>query len=241
MNVMYGYTAAGFTGRMPCADIADAIISTAKNLLYQSIQTLEKTTPDHFTVIYGDTDSVFLLMQHLSVEEAFAASRPLVRDLNARLDVPLELKFEKVYSSFVSFSKKRYAGIRLESPDSKGEFESKGLEDIRTDSFKLLQAFFRRALESSLRERNLSRLKAMYQDVVHGMVGLTSTERARSACRTSSSCGASRTRSTRTRCPPRCSTRRTWVWTKWPSRSRATTSSTSSSTASGSAEPTRRY
>lgn len=28
-NVTYGYTAAGFSGRMPCAEIADAIVQVA--------------------------------------------------------------------------------------------------------------------------------------------------------------------------------------------------------------------
>ena len=34
MNVMYGYTSAGFTGKMPCGDIGDAVVSTARTLLY---------------------------------------------------------------------------------------------------------------------------------------------------------------------------------------------------------------
>ena len=33
MNVMYGYTAAGWTGKMPCNDIGDAIVSTAAYIL----------------------------------------------------------------------------------------------------------------------------------------------------------------------------------------------------------------
>ena len=33
MNVMYGYTSAGFSGKMPCGDIADAVVSTAWYIL----------------------------------------------------------------------------------------------------------------------------------------------------------------------------------------------------------------
>lgn len=30
-NVTYGYTAAGFSGRMPCAELADSIVQVKKN------------------------------------------------------------------------------------------------------------------------------------------------------------------------------------------------------------------
>lgn len=32
-NVTYGYTAASFSGRMPCVEIADAIVQTARDTL----------------------------------------------------------------------------------------------------------------------------------------------------------------------------------------------------------------
>jgi DNA polymerase zeta len=33
MNVMYGYTAAGYSGRMPCVDIGDSVVATGKQIL----------------------------------------------------------------------------------------------------------------------------------------------------------------------------------------------------------------
>lgn len=33
MNVMYGYTSAGWTGKMPCNDISDAVLSQANTIL----------------------------------------------------------------------------------------------------------------------------------------------------------------------------------------------------------------
>jgi DNA polymerase zeta len=32
-NVTYGYTAAGFSGRMPCAQLADAIVQVRMNII----------------------------------------------------------------------------------------------------------------------------------------------------------------------------------------------------------------
>jgi DNA polymerase zeta len=34
-NVTYGYTGASFSGRMPCSDIADAIVETGRMILEQ--------------------------------------------------------------------------------------------------------------------------------------------------------------------------------------------------------------
>lgn len=59
MNLMYGYTAAGWTGKMPCNDIAEAIVQTSANVLQQAMKFIE-TLSDDFKVIYGDTDSIFV-------------------------------------------------------------------------------------------------------------------------------------------------------------------------------------
>ena len=42
MNVLYGYTGASFSGRMPCSEIADAVVQTAKTILENSIQFIVK-------------------------------------------------------------------------------------------------------------------------------------------------------------------------------------------------------
>lgn len=42
MNVMYGYTGASFSGRMPSSEIADAVVQTAKTILENSIDFIVK-------------------------------------------------------------------------------------------------------------------------------------------------------------------------------------------------------
>lgn len=36
MNVLYGYTGASFTGRMPSGDIADSVVETGRALLTEA-------------------------------------------------------------------------------------------------------------------------------------------------------------------------------------------------------------
>jgi len=38
MNVLYGYTGASYSGRMPCNDIADSVVETGKWILEDTIK-----------------------------------------------------------------------------------------------------------------------------------------------------------------------------------------------------------
>jgi len=43
-NVTYGYTAASFTGRMPCSELADAIVKAGRHTLEHAIEMVESET-----------------------------------------------------------------------------------------------------------------------------------------------------------------------------------------------------
>lgn len=55
-NVTYGYTAAGFSGRMPCAELADSIVQCGRRTLETSISFVNNHGKWKAKVIYGDTD-----------------------------------------------------------------------------------------------------------------------------------------------------------------------------------------
>ena len=60
-NVTYGYTAANWSGRMPCEEVADAIVSKGRETLEKAIEEIDEAPFDKYKgakVIYGDTDSV---------------------------------------------------------------------------------------------------------------------------------------------------------------------------------------
>lgn len=67
-NVTYGYTAANWSGRMPCEEVADAIVAKGREALERAIQYVEaqsgtKGKYPGARVIYGDTDSLFVLFE----------------------------------------------------------------------------------------------------------------------------------------------------------------------------------
>lgn len=75
-NATYGYTAASWSGRMPCEELADAIVSKGRETLERTIQYIHENSlhtsnnkTNHYAkygnarVIYGDTDSLFILLK----------------------------------------------------------------------------------------------------------------------------------------------------------------------------------
>lgn len=149
-NVTYGYTSASFSGRMPCAPLADAIVSLGRETLHRAINAIVADEDGQFMgarVVYGDTDSLFVEVPGASRAEAFEVGRAIAARVTATEPHPVELEFEKVYHPCVLVTKKRYAGfawtsVRQGSP----AFEVKGLESVRRDSCAAVAKTMDRAL-----------------------------------------------------------------------------------------------
>jgi len=125
-------------------DLANAITSTGREMLLWSKQWFERRG---FTVLYGDTDSLFVRSGIDSAEAASATGKELTAQLNAelaahiaqrwQLESKLDLKFEKLYLKlFLPHARhsargasKRYAGLRHDN----GQLEFVGMEVVRRD------------------------------------------------------------------------------------------------------------
>lgn len=70
------YINAGFSGRMPNAQIGDAIVEYGRVVLTRSIDYVRRKYPG-VEVVYADTDSMFLHCVGMQREEAFALGRQL--------------------------------------------------------------------------------------------------------------------------------------------------------------------
>ena len=133
-NVCYGYTAATFTGRMPCSDIADSIVLLARQTLERAIRTVEGNPRWNAKVVYGDTDSLFVLLPGATRDEAFRRGKEIVETVTRMNPAPVTLKFEKVYHPCFMIVKKRYVGYAWESPtQTVPKFDAKGIEFVRRD------------------------------------------------------------------------------------------------------------
>ena len=133
-NVTYGYTAAGYSGRMPMAELADAIVAQGRSTLEWAIELVEQDTSWKAEVIYGDTDSLFIRLKRRTKEEAFKIGREIADRITALSPSSVVLKLEKVYLGLFLVSKKRYVGFSYESSDqSTPNFDDKGIETRRRD------------------------------------------------------------------------------------------------------------
>ncbi len=157
MNSFYGVL--GSSGcRFHDARLASSITRRGHEIITSSRDYIEQ---QGYKVIYGDTDSVFVLLGPDHDEaRAQQIGRQLQQQLNAwwmqrlrdeyRLDCALEIEFETHFIRFLmptlrgakTGSKKRYAGYVR---DGKGGFKLvfKGLESVRSDWTPLAQQFQR--------------------------------------------------------------------------------------------------
>ena len=163
-NVTYGYTSANFSGRMPCIEIGDSIVAKGRETLESAIELVNNTPKWGGRVVYGDTDSLFILFKGCSKEDAFKRGHEiaeLVTELNPK---PVKLKFEKVYYPCVLQTKKRYVGMKYESPDDPGEYEAKGIETVRRDGCPASVKTLKQALHILFKTRDLSNIKTFLQN-----------------------------------------------------------------------------
>ncbi|KAG8688934.1 DNA polymerase zeta [Ceratobasidium sp. 423] len=159
-NVTFGYTMAGFSGRMPAAEIADSIVQSGRETLEKAIALIEATPKWGARVVYGDTDSLFIYLPGRTKDEAFRIGNEIANVVTETNPPPIKLKFEKVYYPCVLMTKKRYVGFKYENPDDKQpEFDAKGIETVRRDGIPAGQKMVERCLKILFRSQDFSEVK----------------------------------------------------------------------------------
>ncbi|SPO23464.1 probable catalytic subunit of DNA polymerase zeta UPR-1 [Ustilago trichophora] len=163
-NVTYGYTSASFSGRMPCVEIADAIVQTGRETLEKAMDLINGTAEWSAQVVYGDTDSLFVYLPGRTKEEAFHLGHTIADKVTSLNPRPVKLKFEKVYLPSVLLAKKRYVGFKYETlEDREPGFDAKGIETVRRDFHPAIQRMLEACIRILFRSRDLSAVKSYLQ------------------------------------------------------------------------------
>ena len=153
MNSFYGVMGS-YGCRFYHPDLPRAITGSGHKLLLGSKDYLEKKD---LKVIYGDTDSLFVMLKDVSVDDGETQGKKVVKLLNNfwknklkkefNVESYLELEYEKYYKKFIITpargadigAKKRYAGLLFK--DGKENIEFVGMEFVRSDWTKLAKEF----------------------------------------------------------------------------------------------------
>lgn len=165
-NVTYGYSAASFSGRMPCTELADSIVQLGRQTLERAMAIVERETVEWkgARVVYGDTDSIFVELPGYSREQAFDIGHKIAAKVTSRNPRPVKLQFEKVYHPCILVSKKRYVGYAWESKDQQTPtFDAKGIEAVRRDSCRATVNIQEQVCRILFETKDLSRVKQYIQ------------------------------------------------------------------------------
>ncbi|XP_056286117.1 DNA polymerase zeta catalytic subunit-like, partial [Pseudoliparis swirei] len=163
-NVTFGYTAANYSGRMPSVEVGDSIVHKARETLERAIKMVNDTKKWGARVVYGDTDSMFVLLKGATKEQAFRIGNEIAEAVTATNPKPVKLKFEKVYLPCVLQTKKRYVGYMYESLDQKEPvFDAKGIETVRRDGCPAVSKILERSIKLLFETRDISQVKQFVQ------------------------------------------------------------------------------
>ncbi|XP_034088737.1 DNA polymerase zeta catalytic subunit [Gymnodraco acuticeps] len=163
-NVTFGYTAANYSGRMPSVEVGDSIVHKARETLERAIKMVNDTKKWGARVVYGDTDSLFVLLKGATKEQAFKIGNEIAEAVTATNPKPVKLKFEKVYLPCVLQTKKRYVGYMYESLDQKEPvFDAKGIETVRRDGCPAVSKVLERSIKLLFESRDISQVKRFVQ------------------------------------------------------------------------------
>ncbi|XP_077293942.1 DNA polymerase zeta catalytic subunit [Arctopsyche grandis] len=172
-NVTYGYTAANFSGRMPCVEVGDSVVAKGRETLERAIKVVENTPKWNAKVVYGDTDSIFVLVPGRNYSDAFDIGAEIAQVITDDNPTPVKLKLEKVYQPCILQTKKRYVGYKYESKDQKSpEYEAKGIETVRRDGCPAASKILEKTLKILFETYDVSKVKSYifrkFQNIIEG-------------------------------------------------------------------------
>ena len=154
---------------MPCVEVGDSIVRVARQTLELSVRHVNERgagsrssrPPLSCRCVYGDTDSVFILFERASKQEAFEASYRLTDEITHMNVKPVKLKFEKIYLPSILLAKKRYLGYMFETPEQlEPTLDVKGIEIIRRDGCRVASRLLERSCRILFEFKDVAKVRA---------------------------------------------------------------------------------
>ena len=129
-NSVYGFTGAQL---LQLKQISRTVTGYGRNMIEKTKQMMEEFHPGA-QVIYGDTDSVMVKVDKMSLEDVFQLGSQAAAFITSHFTKPIELEFENVYWKFLLLKKKMYAGLSYTSVNAEPKLTTKGIKVQRRDN-----------------------------------------------------------------------------------------------------------
>ncbi len=166
-NSYYGYLAFS-RSRYYSRECAESVTAWGRHFI---MQTAEKAEQAGFKVLYGDTDSTFLLLGDKKKEDALA----WMKKVNSELPGTMELELEAFYPRGVFVSKKTAGAVgeagtgakkKYALMDDKGRIKIRGFELVRRDWSVIARDTQRKVLEAILKDGSKDKAIAIVREQV---------------------------------------------------------------------------
>jgi len=145
-NSLYGQCGAR-TSQIYMKDIAACTTATGRRMIMLGKEFLE--THYNANVLYGDTDSLFVVFKNNSglkkrdlIMPSIEIARKASKEFGKTLKHPHDLEYEKTFWPFILLSKKRYVGNKYEDNDQKYKQNSMGIVLKRRDNAPIVKKIY---------------------------------------------------------------------------------------------------
>ena len=164
-NSVYGQAGARTS---PIRNVYVAACTTAagRNALYFAKSVAESEFGG--TVVYGDTDSIFVKFPTKDVAESIRMGIACGTSISKQMRRPYKIAYEKTFYPFILFCRKRYVGMKYEEDPNpaKAKRMSMGIVLKRRDNAPIVKDVFGGALDILLQERDIKKAQAFVKDML---------------------------------------------------------------------------
>lgn len=197
MNSVYGVTGARF-GSLSMKQIAFSTTEYGRAMIAILVEFVTTTYtrkngyPFDIVVVYGDTDSIFIVFRNCTKDLYLEGTDKL--DINKIIDesikiskratetlykAPHNLQFEKVFSGLILVSKKRYAGLKIVLKKHNGYgnihsihtfMDASGMENVRRDPCRLVGEIVTEILRLVIEEQSVQKAVDYAQDIIRKLL-----------------------------------------------------------------------
>jgi len=120
------------------------------------------------TVVYGDTDSIFVKFPTKDVAESIRMGIACGTSISKQMRRPYKIAYEKTFYPFILFCRKRYVGMKYEEDPNpaKAKRMSMGIVLKRRDNAPIVKDVFGGALDVLLLERDIKKAQVFVRDML---------------------------------------------------------------------------